>query len=223
MSLLLVEDDPNMAVSLSLALNNAGFKVESTSDGLIGLDFARSNKYELILLDCNLPRLSGFDIVKRLREDKNSTPIIILTVLGELNDKIELFELGADDYLTKPFAFSELLARIKALLRRPLNFRGKILKVGNLELDPDKFLVTKNDVRIPLPSREFSLLEYLMTNRGKFISRQKIMEEVWDEEVDPFSNTVEVHIMNIRRKLETENEHYIFTASNRGYKVDLQR
>lgn len=223
MSLLLIEDDPNMVLSLSLALNNAGFKVESAGDGLTGLDFARLNKYELILLDCNLPKLSGFDVVKRLRAEKNFTPIIILTVLGELNDKIELFELGADDYLTKPFAFSELLVRIKALLRRPLNLRGEILKVGNLELDPDKFLVTKNSIRIPMSSREFSLLEYLMANKGKFISRQKLMEEIWDEEADPFSNTVEVHIMHLRRKLETETEHYIFTASNRGYKIDLQR
>jgi len=223
MSLLLIEDDPNMVLSLSLALNDAGFKVESASDGLTGLDLARFNKYELILLDCNLPKLSGFDVVKRLRAEKDVTPIIILTVLGELNDKIELFDLGADDYLTKPFAFFELLARVKALLRRPLNFCGKILKVGNLELDPDKFLVTKNGVRIPMSSREFSLLEYLMANRGKFLSRQKIMDDVWDVEADPFSNTVEVHIMNIRRKLETENEHYIFTANNRGYKIDLQR
>jgi len=212
-----------MVLSLSLALNNAGFKVESASDGLEGLDLARFNKYELILLDCNLPRLSGFEIVNRLRAGKIATPIIILTVLGELNDKIELFNLGADDYLTKPFAFSELLVRIKALLRRPLNLCGEILRVGNLELDPDKFLVVKNGIRVPLSSREFSLLEYLMANKGKFISRQKIMDEVWDEEADPFSNTVEVHIMNIRRKLETENEHYIFTANNRGYKVDLQR
>lgn len=223
MSLLLIEDDPNMVLSLTLALNNASFEVESASDGLTGLDLARFNKYELILLDCNLPRLSGFEIVRRLRAEKCFTPIIMLTVLGELNDKIELFNLGADDYITKPFAFSELLARVKALLRRPNNLKGGVLKVGNIELDPDRFLVTKNDVRVPMSSREFSLLEYLMANRGIFLSRQKIMDEVWEENVDPFSNTVEVHIMNIRRKLETENEHYIFTASNRGYKIDLQR
>lgn len=223
MSLLLIEDDPNMVLSLTLALNNAGFKVDTAIDGLVGLDLARFNKYELILLDCNLPRLSGFDIVKRLRAEKCATPIIILTVLGELNDKIELFTLGVDDYLTKPFAFTELLARVGALLRRPLNLQGEVLKVGDLELDPDRFLVTKSGNRIPLSSREFSLLEYLMINKGKFLSRQKIMEKIWDENADPFSNTVEVHIMNIRRKLETETEHYIFTASNRGYKVDSQR
>lgn len=223
MSLLLIEDDPNIVLSLSLTLNKAGFKVESANDGLAGFNLALFNKYELILLDCNLPRLNGFEIVKRLRAEKITTPIIILTVLGELNDKVELLNLGADDYLTKPFAFSELLARVKALLRRPPSLKGDILKIGNLELDPDKFLVTKNNIRIPLSSREFSLLEYLMANKGRFLSHQKIMEEIWGEEADPFSNTIEVHIMNLRRKLETKNEHYIFTASNRGYKVDLQK
>lgn len=223
MSLLLIEDDPNMVLSLSLALNNAGFKVDSASDGLTGLDLARFNKYDLILLDCNLPKLNGFEIVKRLRASKCPTPIIILTVLGELNDKLELFNLGADDYLIKPFALSELLARLKALLRRPQNLQGEILRVGNLALDPDRFLVTKNDIRIPLSAREFSLLEYLMLNQGKYLARQNIIEKVWDENADPFSNTVEVHIMNLRKKLETETEHYIFTASNRGYKVDQQK
>jgi DNA-binding response OmpR family regulator len=223
MSLLLVEDDPNIVLSLSLALTNAGFTVDSASDGREGFDLARNNKYEAILLDCNLPRLSGFEIVKKLRAEKCFTPIIILTVLNELNDKLELFNLGADDYLIKPFAISELLARLKALLRRPRNVQGEILKVGNLELDPDKFLVTKNGLRIPLSSREFSLLEFLMVNKGNFLSRQTILEKVWDENADPFSNTVEVHIMNIRKKLETGSEHYIFTASNRGYKVDTER
>jgi len=223
MSLLLVEDDPNIVLSLSLALTNAGFTVDSASDGREGFDLARNNKYEAILLDCNLPRLSGFEIVKKLRAEKCFTPIIVLTVLNELNDKLELFNLGADDYLIKPFAISELLARLRALLRRPRNVQGEILKVGNLELNPDKFLVTKNGLRIPMSSREFSLLEFLMVNKGNFLSRQTILEKVWDENADPFSNTVEVHIMNIRKKLETNSEHYIFTASNRGYKVDTER
>ncbi len=223
MSLLLIEDDPNIVLSLTLALTNAGFKVESASDGREGFDLALNYKYDLILLDCNLPRLSGFEIVKKLRTEKCFTPIIILTVLSELNDKLELYNLGIDDYIIKPFALSELLARIRALLRRPQQFKGEILKLGNLELDPDKFLVTRNNLRIPLSSREFSLLEYLMSQPGKFLSRQNILEKVWDENADPFSNTVEVHIMNLRKKLETSSEHYIFTASNRGYKIDLKK
>lgn len=223
MSLLIIEDDTNMVLSLSLALTDAGFKVESASDGQLGLELVRSNKYDLILLDYNLPGLSGPEIVKKLRAEKCFTPIIVITVFGELRDKLELFNLGADDYLTKPFALSELLARLRALLRRPHNLQGETFRVGNLELDSDKFLVTKNGVRIPMSSREFSLLKYLMANQGKFLSRQNIMETIWDENADPFSNTVEVHIMNIRKKIENANEHYIFTASNRGYKIDSQR
>ncbi len=223
MPLLLIEDDPNLILSLSLILNNAGFKTDSASDGPEGLELARSVNYDLILLDCNLPNLSGFEIVKRLRAEKCFTPIMILTVLDELNDKITLFNLGADDYLIKPFAVTELLARIRALLRRPRNLPGEVLRIGNLELDADRFSVTKKGVRIPMSAREFSLLEYLMLNKGKFLSRQSILDKVWDENADPFSNTIEVHIMNIRKKIETDTEHYIFTASNRGYKVDSEK
>lgn len=223
MNLLIIEDEQGMVLSLSLALNNLGFKIETASDGREGYEMARLNNYDLILLDCTLPSLSGFEIVKRLRAEKCFTPIIILTVLSELDDKLELFNLGVDDYLTKPFAFSELNARIKAILRRPKNLGGEILKVGEIELDPDKFLVCKKGIRIPMSSKEFSLLEYLIINKGRFLSRQTIMENVWDINADPFSNTVEVHIMNIRKKLETDNHRYIFTASNRGYKIDEER
>lgn len=223
MALLLIEDDQNIVLSLSIALNNAGFTVDSASDGWRGLQMAQTKKYDLILLDCNLPGLNGFEIVKRLRDDNVFTPIIILTVLEELNDKIELFNLGSDDYLTKPFALSELLARIRALLRRPRNLQGEVLRVGNLELEADKFLLTKSGQRIALSSREFSLLEYLMLNQGRYLSRQKIMEKIWDENADPFSNTIEVHIMNLRKKIESPDEHYIFTATNRGYKIDTVR
>jgi DNA-binding response OmpR family regulator len=223
MALLLIEDDQNIILSLSLALNNVGFKIDTATNGLEGLEMASLKNYELILLDCNLPDISGFEIVKRLRSEKIFTPIIILTVLEELNDKVELFNLGSDDYLTKPFAFAELLARIRALLRRPRNFKGEVLKIGTLELDPDRFTVFNCGKKINLSSKEFSLLEYLIINQGKYISRQELMEEIWDENADPFSNTIEVHIMNIRKKLGTESGRYIFTAANRGYKIDLEK
>lgn len=223
MSLLLIEDDQNIILSLSLALSNVGFRVDSATDGLEGLKMARLRNYELILLDCNLPTISGFEIVKRLRTEKIFTPIIILTVLEDLDNKLEIFNLGGDDYLTKPFAFSELLARIKALLRRPRNFHGEILRIGDLELDPDRFTVFNKGERVMLSTKEFSLLEYLTVRKGKYISRQEIMEKIWDENADPFSNTIEVHIMNIRKKLGRGNPQYIFTASGRGYKVDDEK
>lgn len=220
MSLLLIEDDQNIILSLSLALSNVGFKIDSATDGLEGLKMARRKNYELILLDCNLPTISGFEIVRRLRAEKIFTPIIILTVLEDLDNKLEIFNLGGDDYLTKPFAFAELLARIKALLRRPRNFHGEILRIGELELDPDRFTVFNNGQKISLSAKEFALLEYLTLNKGKYLSRQEIMEKVWDENADPFSNTIEVHIMNIRKKIGRDSAQYIFTASGRGYKVD---
>jgi len=220
MALLLIEDDQSIILSLTIALNNAGFEVDSANDGLKGLELAKTGKYDLILLDCNLPGRTGFEIVKELRDSNIFTPIIILTVLGEINNKIELFNLGSDDYLTKPFALAELLARIRALLRRPRNLQGGSIKIGNLELDHDKFRLTKKGRFIPLSVKEFSLLEYLMINQGRYLSRQKIMEKIWDENADPFSNTIEVHIMNLRKKIETKKEHYIFTATGRGYKID---
>lgn len=220
MPILLIEDDTNLASSLSLALTSNNFSVATATDGKIGYQLALANHYDLIILDCNLPSLSGQEIIKKLRGAGRTTPILVLTVLGEINNKVYLLNLGADDYLTKPFAVSELLARIKSLLRRPFNLAENVLKIGNLELDKIKLIVTKNKVRLNLSSKEFSLLEYLMSNPGRFLSRQEIMDKVWDENGDPFSNTIEVHIMHLRRKIETKKEQLIFTFTNRGYKID---
>lgn len=219
MRLLIIEDDPDMLRILALALTKADFMVDTASDGQAGYQLALTNNYELIILDCNLPKLSGQEIVKKLREEGRAVPILILTVLAETNDKVELFELGADDYLTKPFAISELLVRIKALLRRSTILKGHVLKIGQLELDPDKFLVIKDGHRLALSSKEFTLLEYFMNNPERVLSRQEIMDNVWDENHDPFSNTIEVHIMNLRRKLEPDGEQIILTVPNRGYKI----
>jgi DNA-binding response OmpR family regulator len=220
MRLLLVEDDADIIRPLALALKADNYAVDIARDGERGYFLARLNNYDLIILDYNLPKLSGREIIKKIRAEKISTPVIILTVRGELDDKVDLLTLGADDYLAKPFALSELLARLKALACRPKIWQGRILRLGNLELDPDKFLLTKNGQRITLSSKEFALLEYLLKNKGLILSRQEIMEHVWDENADPFSNTIEVHIRNLRKKLETDGKKLIFTVSNRGYKID---
>ncbi len=220
MKILLVEDDPDVVRSLLPALKEAGYITNAVFDGESGYLAAQTNEYELIILDYNLPKLNGREIIKKIRDAGLSTPIIMLTVHNELEEKIDLLSLGADDYLTKPFILSELLARIKAVLRRPKNWEGNILKINDLELDPDKFLVTKNNKRIFLSSKEFDLLEYLLKHKGRILSRQNIMEHVWDENADPFSNTIEVHIRNLRRKLENDGRRLIFTVSNRGYKID---
>lgn len=205
-----------------MALKAVNFAVDSAQDGERGCFLALTNDYDLIILDCNLPKLSGQEIIKKLRADGRETPILVLTVQTEVNNKVDLLNLGADDYLTKPFAISELLARIKAILRRPKNISGEVLKIADLELDADKFLLTKGGSRIKLSSKEFSLLEYLLANKGRVLPRQEIMEHVWDENADPFSNTIEVHIMKLRRKIESPGQQLIFTFSNRGYKIDDQ-
>lgn len=220
MRILIIEDDADIRASLSMALKTANYAVDTATDGEKGYFLAATNDYDLIILDYNLPKLNGREIIQKLREEEKSVPILMLTVHDGTNDKVDLLNLGADDYLTKPFALSELLARIKAILRRPETWQNRILKIGDLELDPDKFLVTKNGQRVALPSKEFALLEYLLQNKGQIMSRQEIMEHVWDENANPFSNTIEAHISNLRKKLESEEKKLIFTVSNRGYKID---
>lgn len=223
MRLLLIEDDKEIINLLSIALKSLGFAVDSAENGENGLNLALINHYDLIITDYNLPIISGREIIESVRSENQSTPILVLSVRSEISDRVELLNLGADDYLTKPFTLSELLARIKALLRRPQNLKTSILKIGDIEMQPERFLLTKNGKRISLPSKEFSLLQYLIENKGEIMSRQKIMEHVWDEEADPFSNTIEVHIMNLRKKIETKNKPMIFTYPNRGYKIDTER
>lgn len=220
MRLLVIEDDPSIIRSLASTLKDAGFAVDVSQDGENGCFMALTNSYDLIILDCNLPKLSGQEVVARLRAEGRETPILILTVRTEINNKVDLLNLGADDYLTKPFVLSELLARVKAILRRPKSLPNRILKMANLTLDRDKLSLTKNGEGIRLSAKEFSLLEYLLVNKGRVLPRQEIMEHVWDENADPFSNTIEVHIMKLRRKIEGPGEQFIFTFSNRGYKID---
>lgn len=222
MKALLIEDDQEICRSLQMFLKEKNIILDISHDGESGLNMALINSYDLILLDYNLPTLNGSEIIKALRQEKKHLPIIMLTVRSNLEDKVNLLEQGADDYLTKPFSLSELLARIKAVTRRPPIIKDKILKIKNLEVDSDKFLVKKNGKNIKLRTKEFSLLVYLLENKGRFLSRQDIIEHVWDENADPFSNTIEVHIMKLRKKIETKRERFIFTLSNRGYKIDEQ-
>ena len=220
MRLLLIEDDQDVVRPLTLALKAANFVVDATADGEQGCFLALTTNYDLIILDYNLPKMNGKEIIKKIRADGKNTPILITTIRSEVGDKVDLLNLGADDYLVKPYVLSELLARIKALLRRPTVLTERLLKVGDLELDPDRFTVLKNGRYLTLAGKEFTLLEYLMENPGRVLSRQEIMEHVWDENADPFSNTIEVHIMKLRQKIENDGEHLIQTISSRGYKIN---
>lgn len=220
MKILLIEDDVDIIYSLVPILKEAGYVTTAISDGENGFLSAQTEGYDLVILDYNLPKLNGREIIQKIRNSGSSVPIIMLTVQGELENKIDLLNIGADDYITKPFSCSELLARIKTILKRPKIREERILKINGLEINPDRFSVINNGQKVSLSSREFSLLEYLIRNRGIILSRQNIMEHVWDENADPFSNTIEVHIRNLRRKLETSGQKLIYTISNRGYKID---
>lgn len=221
MRLLVVEDDKNIQKFLKTAFESECYIVDIASDGKKGSFLARTNEYDVIILDINLPEKDGLTICKEIRNDNIATPVLILSVQSEIPTKINLLTAGADDYLTKPFSFEELLARVKALSRRPKSIDNEILTAGNLRIDVTKNEVTMQGKKISLTRKEYILLEYLVKNKDRIISRGALMEHVWDMNADPFSNTIEVHIRNIRKKLGlSPKENMIKTVSGRGYMLD---
>ncbi|MES2436635.1 MAG: response regulator transcription factor [Patescibacteria group bacterium] len=221
MRILLIEDDVNIQEFLKAALESEGYIVDAVSDGEKGSYVARTNEYDTIILDLALPKKDGHTVCTEIRASGKTTPIIMLTVLSDIQEKVRLLNSGADDYLIKPFSFKELLARIRALLRRPLHIEADILKVADLTIDTARQKVLRNSKEIYLTRKEFSLLEYLMRHRGNVVSRGMIMEHVWNADSDPFSNTIEAHILNIRKKVDTHKTcKLIHTLPGRGYKIE---
>ncbi len=217
MKILVVEDEHKIANSVKHGLEQEAYVVDVAYDGIEGYDLAASEEYDVIVLDLMLPGMGGLEICKKLREEKNHTPVLILTAKGELSDKVEGFDAGADDYLVKPFAFEELLARIKAISRRPKEVKDKLLKVGDLELNTGTFEVKKGNKVISLSRKEFSLLEYLMRNTGKVLSKDMIISHVWNYESDILPNTVEVFVGYLRNKIGGD---VIKTVRGFGYKIE---
>jgi DNA-binding response OmpR family regulator len=215
---LVVEDDEEIAQVLQRSLRLEGYEVKLAPDGVRGLDEAHAFLPDIIVLDLGLPRLDGIDVAKRLREDGDDTPILMLTARDALESRVAGLDVGADDYLVKPFERQELLARLRALLRRRPPRGMAPLRVGDLTLNPDTHEVARADRQIDLTQREFELLEYLMRNERLVISRQKLLDEVWG--YDPFSitNTIEVFVSNLRRKLEAGGEpRLLHTVRGAGY------
>lgn len=223
MRILVIEDEPKIADSLKQGLEQEGFAVDVTYTGTDGYDMASTETYDLILLDRMLPEMDGREVCRRLKEKENYTPILMLTAKSELKDKIEGLNCGADDYLTKPFAFTELLARIKALLRRPNNLISNILKCGDLEVDTISYTIKRGKREIELSKTEFSLLEYLLRNKRTVLSKEKIIQHVWDYDADVLPNTVEVYMGYLRNKIEKpfkNNPKLLKTVRGFGYKIE---
>lgn len=202
MRLLIVEDEPKLADAVALGLRAERFAVDVAYDGAAGKILVESHDYDLLILDLLLPGLSGTDLLREVRARNSSLPILLLTALGGTPDKVRHFEAGADDYLTKPFAFAELLVRVKALLRRGNVPRSNLLRVADLELDRLTRSVRRAGQRIELTSKEYALLEYLMTSVGRVLSRTMIIEHVWDESFEGLTNIVDVYIRHLRRKID---------------------
>lgn len=221
MRILVVEDEKDIAVFLKKNLKAECFVVDVAACGEKGLMLATTNDYDVIILDYILPKYNGLDICRQLRMSGKTVPIIILSVKSTPTDKTELLNAGADDYLAKPFSFEELLARIRALLRRPSAIKEEVLQVDDLILDSRRHIVKRGKEEVYLTRKEFALLEYLMKNQGTVLSRAMILEHVWDMNADPFSYTIESHIRSLRRKLRVDKgRDLIHTVCGRGYKIE---
>lgn len=224
MRLLVIEDEKEIRNFLKASLQTEMFSVDAAEDGERGLYLAKVNDYDLIILDNILPKKTGLEVCQELRKLGKTMPVIILSIKSDTATKVALLNAGADDYLIKPFSLEELLARIRALLRRPLGIQGEILSVDDLVLDTKKYRLTRGKKEIYLTRKEFMLLEYLMRNQGIVLSRGMILEHVWDMDADPFSNTIEAHILSLRKKVDFEGKKkLIHTFPGRGYKIDIKK
>ena len=218
MRILLIEDDEKVARAVSKGLEAERFAVDRVGDGLGGLHASREVPYDLVILDLMLPGLSGTELLVRLRQTNKEVPVLVLTARDAVSDKIANFEAGADDYLTKPFAFAELAVRVKALLRRGTTKRDNVIRVADLEIDRVRHQVWREGQGIKLTSKEYSLVEYLALNAGRVVSRSMIVEHVWDQSFEGLTNIVDVYVRQLRAKLdEPYKAQLIHTARGAGY------
>ena len=221
MRILLVEDDVAIAQSLKEGLEDEAYAVDVVHDGDEGYRTATADDYDVIILDVMLPEMNGYEVCRALRKDGNQTPILMLTARDAERDIVEGLDMGADDYLAKPFSFEVLLARLRALLRRPNEKLEEVLRVGDLTLDPSLKKVTRANQEISLTAKEYAVLEYLMRNAGKVLSKEQIISHVWDFDADVLPNNVELFIMFLRRKIDKPfDSKLIHTVPGFGYKLE---
>ncbi len=233
MRLLVVEDEVELAEVIERGLRRDGYAVDVAHDGASAIDRLSLNAYDLVCLDLNLPDMDGLEVCRRLRTDPMLSPtedepaprILMLTARGSLEDRVEGLDSGADDFLAKPFAFEELRARVRTLLRRDASRQGAVLDVGALSMDSARFTVTRDGVPVELTAKEFALLRYFMSHPDEVLSQERLLEHVWDENTDPFTNTVRVTIGTLRRKLaragghDDRDDQPIETVVGAGYRL----
>ena len=222
MNILIIEDDTALLSNLRRSLEEERYRVETATDGRMGLEKALAEVHDIILLDIMLPEMNGLEILSEMRTGGINTPVLMLTARGDIQDKIHGLDLGADDYLAKPFSVPELLARIRALMRRQTG-KNPLMQAGPIVLDTVNRQVLKNNKPVALTPKEFSLLEFLFYNQGRTVSRFHLAEHVWGEEFDPFnmSNFLDVHIKNLRKKIQLADEaSIIVTVRAVGYLIN---
>lgn len=220
MRILLVEDEIKLANATKRALELQKYAVDLVFNGTEGLDLAIGEDFDLVILDIMLPGVDGIEVCKRIRQEGIHTPILMLTAKGQVSDKVIGLDIGADDYMVKPFSFEELFARVRALIRRPKKANDPILQVKDLFVDPVSFMVKRGEKIINLSTKEFALLEYLLRNKNSVISKVQIVAHVWDYNADVLPTTVEVHIKHLRDKIDTPfSSKLIRTVHGRGYTI----
>jgi len=218
MRILLVEDEPRMANVIAKGLREQSYAVDVAEDGEAGLYQSSINDYDVIVLDVLLPHRDGYEVCRQLRAKGNTTPILMLTARAAIDDRIIGFDAGADDYLTKPFSFRELLARIRALLRRNSQLRPDVVKIADLVVDSASHRVSRANDDVQLTAKEYALLEYLARRAGQLVSRAEIAAHVWDDSFDPFSNTIEVYMNRLRKKIDGRHSNKLLhTRRGEGY------
>jgi DNA-binding response OmpR family regulator len=220
MRILITEDERDLADSLARGLRQQGYAADIAYDGEEALVLIEVNNYDLVILDLNLPKIDGMEVCRRIRGSGVLTSILMLTARTSLHDRVSGLDQGADDYLVKPFHFSELLARVRALLRREGKAGHPILRFGELVLDPNALKGYFKGIELVLTVKEFAILEYLMRNAGRIVSQEELLEHVWDEQANLFSHTIKVHIKNIRKKLDAAGAcGLLSTVRGRGYRL----
>jgi DNA-binding response OmpR family regulator len=223
MKILIIEDDIFLAQTIKRALQAYCFNVDTAHDGKSGSYIARINRYDLILLDLILPDKSGVSVCREIRAEGIKCPILIVSSQSEVPDKVTMLNAGADDYITKPFNMEELVARVNALIRRPYDILEEVMTLNDLTIDTNTQTVTKSGENVYLTRREYMLLNCFARNEGRILTRGRILEEVWERDASPMTNTIETHVRNLRKKIETDDKRIIYTVNGRGYRMSTKK